>query len=119
MADAQKQLTDHFATLESLIADLKAKMAESRNGAALVTKPQLPDPDERIARARRMLETVGSVTAADIQLELGVSHSTAMRALHAIARAKDGILVLEPAGPTFRARLWHPDRVILDHQVAR
>lgn len=117
MIDPQK-FQEHFSTIEAMLADMRAKLNE-RNGAALVTKPRPLEPEERIERVRRMLAGAGSVTAADIQLELGVSHSTAMRAIHALARAREGVLQLEPAGPTFRARLWHPERVILDHQVAR
>jgi hypothetical protein len=118
MTEATKQLNDHFATLESLLADLKAKIEASHSPPSLVTKPSLPTPDERVARARKMLSRSGSITASEVQLELGVSHSTAMRTMQAIARSRDGIIVLEPTGPTFRARLWHSDRVILDHQPA-
>jgi hypothetical protein len=115
MTDAQKQLEEHFNTIESMLADLKAKIARSNGSGALVTRRPLPDPDERVARVTRMLAERGSATAAEVQLELGVSHSTAMRAMQAVARAKAGTIVLEPTGPTFRVRLWHPDRVILDH----
>lgn len=105
-------INDHFATLEAMLADLRAKVDETR-GVGLEVRPL--DAEERAARARAMLAASGSITAADVQLELGVSHSTAMRVIHALARSREGIMVLEAAGPTFRVRLWHPDRVILDH----
>jgi hypothetical protein len=117
MNEAQKQLQDHFATLESLLADLKAKVGTSKSEPppALITRPALPNPDERVSRARQMLARRGSITARDVQLEMGVSHSTALRTMKELARSKEGIIVLEPVGPTFRDVLWHPDRVILDH----
>jgi hypothetical protein len=120
MTLAQKQLHDHFATLESMLADLKAKIDARPSTVRLVTPIPPPlDPAERLAAVRELLGARGSLTASDIQLELGVSHSTAVRAMRDVARAKDGVIVEEAAGPTYRIRLWHPDRVILDHQVER
>lgn len=112
MTQAQKQLKDHFDVLEAMIADLKAKIDSGRVPALRVAPPP---PEERGERLRRLLASAGSITASDAQLELGVSHSTAMRAIRDLARLKEGIIVLESTGPTFRVRLWHPDRVILDH----
>lgn len=97
-----------------MLADLKAKI-EARPQLALVAPRRLPPPDEREDAVRRLIRERGCVTASDVQLELGVSHSTAVRAIRGVARAKDGIIVEEVAGPTFRIVLWHPDRVILDH----
>lgn len=116
------QLADHFHRIEEILEDLKHKVETSRakhdasqRQVANDQKRHPPDPAERIDRAREMLAQHGSLTAADVQLEMGVGHSTAMRTLQALARAKEGVMVLEQAGPTFRVRLWHPDRVILDH----
>jgi ATP phosphoribosyltransferase len=111
MNQAQKQLQDHFDTLQAMISDLKAKI-EARQVTPLRVAP--PPPEERLDRVRRLLSGAGSVTASEVQLDLGVRHSTAMRAIRDLARAQEGIMVLEPTGPTFRVRLWHPDRVILD-----
>lgn len=123
--NGSEKLSDHFHRLEELLADLKHKVEASRASQvahqAKAEKEQQrhpPDPAERGDRARAMLLEHGSITAADVQMEMGVSHATAMRTLQAIARAKGGVMVLEQAGPSFRVRLWHPDRVILDH-VAR
>ncbi len=116
------KLADHFARIEEILADLKHKVETSKRDqksqALQVEKEQQrhpPDPAERIDRARAMLAKHGSLTASDVQLGMGVSHATAMRTLQALARMKEGTIVLEVAGPTFRSRLWHPDRVILDH----
>lgn len=116
------KLAEHFSRLEEILADLKHKIDVGARAQQHAPMPpvkaqprHLPDPTERADRAREMLAQRGSITAADVQLEMGVGHSTAMRTLQAIARAKGGTMVLEVAGPTFRVRLWHPDRVILDH----
>lgn len=107
MTDAQKLLADRFNTLETMLADLRQAMtrppSEPPPGRA-------ETPEERVARVRALLVERGSVTAARVEVELGVSHTTAMRTIHAVARDKGGIIVLEPTGPTFRVRLWHPDR---------
>ncbi len=114
---AHKQLNDHFATIEAILSDLRAKVEANRMGAVSALREGPLGGEARLARARVMLAATGSITASDVQLDMGVSHSTAMRVIHTLAREKEGIMVLEAAGPTFRVRLWHPDRVILDHVV--
>ncbi len=110
-------LADHLNKLEEMISELKRRVETGRGQVQAERQRSFvtPDPAERVERAKEMLASRGSITASDVQLEVGVSHTTAMRAIHALARAKEGIMVFEPAGPTFRVRLWHPDRVILDH----
>lgn len=108
----QDRIAEHFARLEEMLADLRHKVEASKPEPAAI-----PDQATRSQRAKAMLARDGSITASDVQLELGVSHATAMRTLHALAREKAGVMVLEQAGPTFRVRMWHPDRVILDHQA--
>lgn len=94
-----------------MLADLKAAIARPPSEPP----PGRPDtPEERVAIVRRLLEQRGVLRASEVQLELGVSHTTAMRTIHTVARERGGIIVLEPVGPTFRVQLWHPDRVILD-----
>lgn len=112
--NGSEKLADHFNRIEEILADLKHKVEAGR---AQMREQQRtpPEPADRAVRAKEMLADRGSITASDVQLELGVSHTTAMRTIQALAREKAGIMVLEQAGPTFRVRLWHPDRVILDH----
>ena len=96
-----------------MLADLRAALGRPPSEPP----PGRPGtPEERAAIVRRLLAERGSLAVAEVQLELGVSHTTAMRTVHAVARERGGIIVLEPTGPTFRVRLWHPDRVILDHE---
>jgi len=114
---AHKQLNDHFATIEAILSDLRAKVEANRMGAVSALRESPLGGEARLARARVMLAATGSITASDVQIDMGVSHSTAMRVIHTLAREKEGIMVLEAVGPTFRVRLWHPDRVILDHVV--
>jgi hypothetical protein len=113
LLNGSEKLADHFNRIEQILADLKHKVEASKARAPEQRHP--PDPAERGDRIRALLGERGSLTASDVQLELGVSHTTAMRTIQAIARDKAGIMVLEQSGPTFRVRLWHPDRVILDH----
>jgi hypothetical protein len=111
------QLTDHFATIEAILADLREKVEKSRSAVKAPEPSQALGAEQRVGLARQMLARLGSITASEVQRETGISHTTAMRVLHTLARAGEGIMVFEPAGPTFRIRLWHPDRVILDHVV--
>jgi hypothetical protein len=111
-------LDEHFATIEAILADLREKVDNSRAATKLAEEPrQSFSPEQRVDLVRQMLGRLGSVTASEVQRETGISHTTAMRVLHTLARGGEGIMVFEPAGPTFRIRLWHPDRVILDHVV--
>jgi hypothetical protein len=111
------QLTDHFATIEAILADLREKVERSRAAVKAPEPSQALGAEQRVELARQMLARLGSITASEVQRETGISHTTAMRVLHTLARNQEGIMVFEPAGPTFRIRLWHPDRVILDHVV--
>lgn len=108
-------LAEHLTRLEEMILDLKLRVSANRDQVEKQRAFVAPaaDPVDRAQRARAMLAARRSVTASDVQLELGVSHATAMRTIHQLARSKEGIMVFEPAGPTFRVRLWHPDEVVL------
>jgi hypothetical protein len=110
-----RDLEEQFSTLEALVRRLTSTVAEGKQWRATVAPPRPPTEREvQLAAVSRMLTERGSVTVADVRSVLGVSVKTAGRLMHAIAHDGGGVLLFEPAGPTERLRLFHPDKVVID-----